>query len=176
MASLPLTVNALHKTEMEYHGKFWHTLAWIQQISPMIRINIYYTDFHMETQTVAPNITGFQGIKRCIQYLDSHPNKPIFYPYKYYDGSNLIRLTWSFNQVEDYTTQKFYNAINMRIMIEFSTEDGQFQVLFMLSLVFISDWKYIFNHLWPLTPLVDKLDVFTRLSIKLRLSGDTRKP
>ena len=97
MASLPLTVNALHKTEMEYHGKFWHTLAWIQQISPMIRINIYYTDFHMETQTVAPNITGFQCIKRCVQYMASYSHKPIFYTSNYYDGSNKTRLIWSGN-------------------------------------------------------------------------------
>ena len=33
--------------------------------------------------------------------------KPYFYPYTSYDGSNLIRLTWSANQVEDYTTQNF---------------------------------------------------------------------
>ena len=53
---------------------------------------------------MAHNITGFQGITLCIQYLDSNPHKPIFYPYNYYDGSNVIRLTWSGNQVEDYTT------------------------------------------------------------------------
>ena len=30
---------------------------------------------------------------------------PIFFPYNSYDGSNVIILTWSANQVEDYTTQ-----------------------------------------------------------------------
>ena len=53
---------------------------------------------------MAPNITGFQGIKCCVKYLDSHPHKPIFCPYDSYDGSKVIRLTWSGNQVEDYTT------------------------------------------------------------------------
>ena len=90
---------------MKYHGKFAHILGWIQHIDLMIRIGICYTACCMETHTVAPNITGFQGLKHCIQYMDSHPHKPIFYPYNYYYGSNVIRLTWSWNQVEDYTNQ-----------------------------------------------------------------------
>ena len=56
---------------------------------------------------MATNIPGFQGIKLCVQYIASHPNKSILYPYNSYDGSNIIRLTWIWNQVEDYTTQKF---------------------------------------------------------------------
>ena len=73
----------------------------------MIRIEIFYAEFHLGTQTVAPTIHGFQGIKRCIQYLASQPHKPIFYHSNYYDGSNVIRLTWSANQVENYTNQNF---------------------------------------------------------------------
>ena len=69
-------------------------------------INIYYTTCCLETQTLAPTLTGFQGIKLCVQYLSSHPYKTIFYPFNYYYGSNVIRLTWSGNQVEDYTTHK----------------------------------------------------------------------
>ena len=68
-------------------------------------IGIFNTDCSIENKTVAPNIPGFQGIKNCINNLASHPHKPIFYPSNYYDGSNIIRLTWSGNQVEDYTTQ-----------------------------------------------------------------------
>ena len=37
--------------------------------------------------------------------MASHPHKPIFYPSNSYYGSNVIRLTWSGNQVEDHTTQ-----------------------------------------------------------------------
>ena len=33
MAALPLTGNAFHKTEIEYHGKFGYTLGMIQHIS-----------------------------------------------------------------------------------------------------------------------------------------------
>ena len=73
----------------------------------MIRIDLCYATFSLATQTVAPTLSGFQGIKRCVQYLSSHPHKPIFYPSNYYDGSNFIRLTWSGNQVEDHTTQSF---------------------------------------------------------------------
>ena len=49
-------------------------------------------------------LPGFQGIKRCIQYLASHPHKPIFYISNYDYGSNVIRLTWSRNKVEEYKT------------------------------------------------------------------------
>ena len=68
-------------------------------------IDVCYANCLLATQTVAPTVPGFQGINRCVQYLASHPHKPIFYPYNYYDGSNFIRLTWSGNQVEDHTTQ-----------------------------------------------------------------------
>ena len=36
-----------------------------------------------------------------------HPHKPISYPYNFYDGSNVIRLIWSGNHVEDYTAHHF---------------------------------------------------------------------
>ena len=39
------------------------------------------------------------------------PHKPIFYPSTYYDGSNVIRLTWSGNQPEDYTTHNFQECL-----------------------------------------------------------------
>ena len=71
----------------------------------MSRIDICCATCHIYTQTVSPTLPGFQGIKRCVQYLYSHLHKPIFYPYNYYDGSNFIRIIWSGNQVEDYTTQ-----------------------------------------------------------------------
>ena len=99
--ALPLTENPLHKAEMEYHGKFRHTIGQIHYVAIMIRIDIFYTAFRLETQYEAPTLPGFQGIKLCIQYLASHPHKPIFYPYNYHYGSNVIRLTWSGNQVED---------------------------------------------------------------------------
>ena len=38
MAALPLTVNAINKAKMEYHGKFGHAIGRIQQISLMSRI------------------------------------------------------------------------------------------------------------------------------------------
>ena len=41
MYELTLTVNSLHKAEMEYHGKFGHAIRRIQHISLMIRIDIF---------------------------------------------------------------------------------------------------------------------------------------
>ena len=107
LAALPLTGHVIYKAEMEYHRKFGHTLGRIQQIALMSRIDLCYATCRLATQTVAPTLPGFQGIKQCVKYLDSHPPKPIFYPSNSYDGSHVIRLTWSGNQVEDQTTQNF---------------------------------------------------------------------
>ena len=105
LAALTLTGHALQKAEMEYHGKFGHTLGRIQHIACMIRIDLFYATCRLATQTVAPTLPGFQGIKLCVQYFSSHLHEPIFYPSGSYYGSNAIRLTWSGNQVEDHTTQ-----------------------------------------------------------------------
>ena len=102
MDALPLTGHSLNKAEMEYHGKFGHTLGRKQHVALMIRIDLCYLTCRLATQTVAPNLPFFQGIKRCVQYLASHPHKPIFYPSDSYDGLNVIRITWSGNQVEDH--------------------------------------------------------------------------
>ena len=64
MDALLLTGMAPHKSEMEYNGKVGHTIGRIQHIYIMIRIDIFHTACHLETQTAAPNITGFQGFKR----------------------------------------------------------------------------------------------------------------
>ena len=71
---------------MEYHGKFGHTIGRIQHIALMSRIYLYYVTCRLETQTVAHTLPGFQGIKRCVKYLASHPHKPIFYTSNSYDG------------------------------------------------------------------------------------------
>ena len=84
---------------MEYHGKSGHTIGNIQHIALMSIIEIFYTTYSLETQTVAPILPGFQGIKHCVKYLASHSHKPIFYSSNSYDGSNFIRLTWSGNQL-----------------------------------------------------------------------------
>ena len=107
---------------MEYHGNFGHTFGMIQHISLMSRILFFYSTCHLEFQTVVPTLPDFQGVKRCVQHLDSHPHKPIFYPYNYYYVSNVIILTWIWNQVEDHTThncleyhQYAYHAIILNI-------------------------------------------------------------
>ena len=63
MATLPITGHALNKVELEYHGKFGHTLGMIQQISLMGRIDTFNATCRLATQTVAPTLPVFQGIK-----------------------------------------------------------------------------------------------------------------
>ena len=105
MAAVPLTGHAHNKAKMEYNGKFGRTLGRIQQNSIMSRIDLCYATYCIATQTEAHTLPVFQGIKSCVQYLASHPHKPIFHPSYSYDGSNLIRLTWRGNQLEYHTTQ-----------------------------------------------------------------------
>ena len=85
MAVLPLTGNALHKEEMEYHGKFGHALGRIKHIALMSRIEFFYATCHLSTQTVANTLPGSQGTKCCVKFMASHPHKPIFYPSNSYD-------------------------------------------------------------------------------------------
>ena len=92
MYEITLTINALYKAEMEYNGKFRDTIGRIHHVAFRIKIYICYTSCRLETQTVASTLSGFQGIKHCIQYLDIHPHKPIFYTSNYYDGSKIVRL------------------------------------------------------------------------------------
>ena len=80
----------------------------------------FYATYSLANQTVAPTLSCFQGIKRCVRYLDSYPHKPIFNSSNSYYESNVIRFTWSGNQVEDYTNQNFleghqdvYHAITL---------------------------------------------------------------
>ena len=71
----------------------------------MSRIELFNATCSLATQTVAPTLPGFQGIKHCVQYLASHPHITICHPYNSYDGSDVIILTWSRNQYEDHTTR-----------------------------------------------------------------------
>ena len=77
----------------------------------MRKIDICYTTCHMETQTVTPMLPCFQYLKFCIKYLSSKSHTPIFYPYNYHDGSNVIILKYSGNKVEDYTV---HNCLEFR--------------------------------------------------------------
>ena len=71
---------------MEYRGKSGHTLEKIQHIYFMSRIDIFYATCRISTQTAAPTLPGFQGIKHCVKYMASLPHKPICYPYNSYYG------------------------------------------------------------------------------------------
>ena len=86
----------------------------------MSRIGLCYATCRLATQNVEPNLPVFQGIKRCVQYMASHPHKTIFYPSNTYDGSNFLRLIWSGNQVEEYIAQNklecHQDADNSRIL------------------------------------------------------------
>ena len=78
MSAVLLTKNDHYKSEMGYHDYFQHTLGWIYKNFYLDKIEICYTACHMINRSVSPTIPGFQGLKRCIQHMTSHPNKPIF--------------------------------------------------------------------------------------------------
>ena len=160
---------------MEYHGNFGHNLGRIQKIALMSVIVICYEICRLATQTVAPNITGFQGIKRCVKYLASHPHKPIFYPSNSYDGSNVIRLTRSGNQVEYYTT---HNCLELhqdtghsRILNRRRSVSGILHTMFGVYVF----WKVHIKPAIDFYSTDEEIVACTRLSRKLRLSGDKWK-
>ena len=59
LAALPLTLHALQKADMEYHGKFGHTLGRIQHIALMSRIDLCNATCLLAIQTVATTLPGF---------------------------------------------------------------------------------------------------------------------
>ena len=63
---------------MEYYGKFGQTFRRIQHIDNMIITEICSTACRLGGRNVAYNIPGFKYHKCCIQYMASHPHKPIF--------------------------------------------------------------------------------------------------
>ena len=65
---------------MEYHGQFGHTLGRIKHISILSRIGRCYATCSISTQTVAPTLPGFQGIKQCAQYLARHTHSKLMVP------------------------------------------------------------------------------------------------
>ena len=101
----------------------------------------------MGTQTLAPTLTGFQGINSCIQYLSIHPHKHMFYPSNYYYGSNLIRLTWSGTEVEYYKTHnclEFHQGVDHARILNRRRSVSEIIILF---LVLQSFGKYRLKHL-----------------------------
>ena len=107
---------------MEYNSKFGHNLGWIHQISIMSRIDICYTACGLGTQTVSPTLPSFQGIKRCIKYMASHPNKPIFILILIMMAQMLSDLHGVGINLKTTQPRNFYNAIKTRIMIKLLTK------------------------------------------------------
>ena len=143
MATVKLIGNALHNVEMEYHGKFGHTIGLIQHIYIMNRIEICYTALHLGEKIVAPNLTGLQGLKICIQYLASHPHRSIFI--LLIITTDQISSDLHGSEIKLKTTQPkiVLNVINMQIMQEFLIENGMCQELFILLLGSWYSGKYI---------------------------------
>ena len=82
----------------------------------MSRIENFYTACHRVTKNLTPTLPGFQGLKRCIQHMASHPHKHIF----------ILLITMIDQMSSDLhvvrnmlkTTQPIivYNSTKMRIM------------------------------------------------------------
>ena len=103
----------------------------------------FYTACRMGNESVAPTIPGFQGIKRCIQYLASHPHKSIFYTLDDYDDSNVIILTWIRNKLADYRTHNCLECHQYADHVRILNIDVSFKALFILFLELHSTGKYI---------------------------------
>ena len=148
---------------MKCHEQFGDTNWRIQHVSLKSIIDLCYATCPIATQTLTPTLPSYQLIKGCIQYMASHPHNTIFYPSNSYDGSNFIRLTLIVNQVEYHKTQNYLefhqDADHARII----NKNGQFCVLYIIFLVFLSSRKYRFDQLDHLTTLMEQLDTCIQL-------------
>ena len=104
MDAVPSTWNDIYKSEMEQHGKFGHNLGQIHKTAIMIRVEICYTACNLGNHMWCLLFLYINISKDVLNSLIVTPTN-LFYPFNSYGGSNVIRLTWSVNQVEDYTTQ-----------------------------------------------------------------------
>ena len=148
---------------MKYHGKFGHTLGQIQHIYIISRLN-----FATHPSTWEPKLWH-------LLFLVSKVSRAAFNIWIIIlMNSYFIFLIIIMDQIssdlheegiKQNTTQPIIvqNDINMRFMIDFLTEDGQFQALFILFSALLPTGKYRFNHMQPLTPLIYKLHTCTRL-------------
>ena len=87
----------------------------------MSTIELCYATCCLATKTVAPNLPVFQDIKRCAQYLASHPHEPIFIHLMLMidqTSSGLHGVGIKLNTTQPITV---WNVIKMLIMPEFST-------------------------------------------------------
>ena len=96
---------------------------------------------------MTPTIPGFQFIKQCIQYLDSHPHKPSFIPIILMMSQIPSDLHGVVTKLNTQQPRIFYNSIKIWIVLELSTEDVQFQVFLILVLVFLFDIKCRLNQI-----------------------------
>ena len=161
---------------MEYHEIFVYTLGRIQHIALMSRIDIFMKPVVQQTKLWQP------------PYLVSKASIDVFNIWlviqiKQYFILLLIMRDQMSSELHvvgiNFNTTRpriVYNSIKVRIMLELSTEDGHFQLFFILCLVLLSSRNYIFNQIYPLNPIMEKLDSCARLSRKLRLSRDTCNP
>ena len=89
----------------------------MQHIDLMSRIDISYTACHMETQNLAHALTGFQGLKRFIKHLSSHPNNPIFILIILMMAQISLGLHGVGIKGKTEQPRIVYNAINIRIVL-----------------------------------------------------------
>ena len=113
----------------------------------MSRIDICYATFRLETQTAAPTLTVFQGIKLCVQYVAGHPHKPVFVLLILMMTQISSELYGVGIKLKTTSLRIVYNSIKIRIILLLSIENGQLEVFFILRLVLLSVVNYRFNQL-----------------------------
>ena len=138
----------------------------------MNRVDIFYAECFLGTHCVDPILPELKGITRCIQFLAAHPHNCIFYVLNAYGGYNYTRITWSGNQIEDYTIQICFEchqgADNPRIL----NRRQSVSIIVHTILCVAVFWK--FADLWLLpNKLMARYSACTRLSIRPNLYGFT---
>ena len=140
---------------MGYYGKFGHNLGRIQHISLMIRIYFFMQRVFQKPQMWHTLFLVYKVSRAVFNiWLVTYIN-----PYFILLIIIMVQISSDLHGVgiNLKTTQPriVYNTIKMGIVLEFSTEDGQFQVLFTLCLLLLSTVNYRFNQLYNLNLLME---------------------
>ena len=136
---------------MEYHGKFGHTIGRIQHIALMSIIGICYTVWRLKKKLRHRFFLVSKVSSAVFNIWLVTLINPYFILLLVMMTQMLSELHGAGIKLKNKQPIFLWNTTNMRMMLELSTEYGQFQVLLILPLVFMSSGKYILKQIRPLS-------------------------
>lgn len=92
----------LHTYEQQYHGEYRYSIGQLLHVQQWTRADLSQPISRLAIFNTSPNPLSFQGIKRIMRYLHTHPHQPIFYPCRSIGTTETITYHWSSNEKSSY--------------------------------------------------------------------------